>query len=216
MIINHAGRLSRNRFSDVLHIGGFMNKQPKITEETRRKFIEAFIRLNRNKEIDKITVREITEIAGYNRCTFYRYFADVYAVLEAIEDDILKDAGKIIMDDHAGTTLGSSIVDAFISLHERNHDRLSIVLSPYNRFHFIERLKKELMPVFQKTFTEGAVSVRSEYLLDIFFIGMISILSRWIHSDDEIEKKELTKIAESFFKNWLLRELPEQNHTHHM
>lgn len=38
---------------------------------------------------EKITVKDITNKAGYNRGTFYEYFTDVYDVLNYIEDSLI-------------------------------------------------------------------------------------------------------------------------------
>ena len=63
-----------------------MAKRPHITETTRKNLIDAFWKLYQTKPIERISVREITDIAGYNRGTFYLYFKDVHDVLEQIED----------------------------------------------------------------------------------------------------------------------------------
>ena len=36
------------------------------------------------KEQGKATVNEITKAAGYNRCTFYRYFTDTRQLLDIV------------------------------------------------------------------------------------------------------------------------------------
>lgn len=46
---------------------------------------EVFWRLYTAKPISKISVKDICALAGYNRGTFYRYYSDVYEVLESIE-----------------------------------------------------------------------------------------------------------------------------------
>ncbi len=51
---------------------------------------EAFWRLYTAKPISKISVKDICALAGYNRGTFYRYYSDVYEVLESIENEILR------------------------------------------------------------------------------------------------------------------------------
>lgn len=51
---------------------------------------EAFWRLYTAKPISKISVKDICALAGYNRGTFYRYYSDVYEVLESIENEILE------------------------------------------------------------------------------------------------------------------------------
>ncbi len=187
-----------------------MHKQPNITDETKQNFINAFIILNQKKPIEKITVKELTVLAGYNRCTFYRYFSDIYAILETIETEILQDTARIIMANHNGQTFNNSIIEAFSDLHEKNRNKLQVVLNPTNRFHFIEVLKKELIPIFECTFLpnqSSMSSMRSAYLFDIFFTSIITILSRWLYCQNEIEKAELTNIADSFLRNWLLKEL---------
>jgi AcrR family transcriptional regulator len=66
-----------------------MRKHPEITMQTRKDLIDAFWQIYCEKRIEKITVKDITTKAGYNRSTFYEYFNDVYDVLEQLEDSVL-------------------------------------------------------------------------------------------------------------------------------
>ena len=63
-----------------------MKKQPEITYRTRQAFVDAFIQIYMMKDINKITVREIVDLTGTSRATFYRYFQDVYAVLNTLKN----------------------------------------------------------------------------------------------------------------------------------
>lgn len=71
-----------------------MNKHPEITMQTRKNLIDAFWQIYCEKRIEKITVKDITTKAGYNRGTFYEYFTDVYDVLEQIEASVLPNIEK--------------------------------------------------------------------------------------------------------------------------
>ncbi len=71
-----------------------MIKQPEITMQTRKNLADAFWQIYCEKRIEKITVKEITTKAGYNRSTFYEYYTDVYDVLEQIEVSVLPDIEK--------------------------------------------------------------------------------------------------------------------------
>lgn len=65
------------------------NKQPAVTEQTKNNLRRAFGG-STSKSPRKITVKQITDLAGYNRGTFYLYFKDVYDLLEDIEAKMLQ------------------------------------------------------------------------------------------------------------------------------
>ena len=75
---------------DVSH-GRYMNKQPEMTDATREAIVMAFCSAAREKPIERVTVKEIARLAGYNRTTFYRYFADCSMVLEYMEKMVIDD-----------------------------------------------------------------------------------------------------------------------------
>ena len=54
-----------------------MRKRPEKTEQTKADIKEAFWRLYAAKPIEKITVGEVCDLAGYNRGTFYLHFHDL-------------------------------------------------------------------------------------------------------------------------------------------
>ena len=51
---------------------------------TKKAIVASFLKLVAKKPFDKITVRDIVDDCGINRNTFYYYFQDIYAVLEAV------------------------------------------------------------------------------------------------------------------------------------
>lgn len=50
---------------------------------------EAFMQLLQEKNYEKITVTDIVNRAGINRSTFYAHYADVFALVEEIRDEVL-------------------------------------------------------------------------------------------------------------------------------
>lgn len=51
-----------------------MKKQPQVTELTRKKLINSFWNLYKEKDITKIGIKNICDCAKYDRTTFYRYY----------------------------------------------------------------------------------------------------------------------------------------------
>lgn len=66
-----------------------MKKQPEITEATRQRILDAFWRLYTQYDIEKITVNQLSAEAQIHRSSFYRYFPDVYAVLELFQQQLI-------------------------------------------------------------------------------------------------------------------------------
>ena len=58
--------------------------------KTKNAIIQAFWKLYLQKDISKITVKDITEATGIHRATFYLYFDSVYAVLDWIKAEQLR------------------------------------------------------------------------------------------------------------------------------
>ena len=54
---------------------------------TRMVLADSLIELMRTKSFDKITIRELCDLANVNRSTFYLHYEDIYALLHTIEAD---------------------------------------------------------------------------------------------------------------------------------
>ena len=63
--------------------------------KTRSAIIQAFWKLYLQRGISKITVRDITEMTGIHRATFYLYYDSVYAVLDSIKQEQLERLKKV-------------------------------------------------------------------------------------------------------------------------
>lgn len=56
-----------------------------------------FVALLKKKPLNKITVKEICDMAQINRATFYRYYIDVYDLMEQLEAEILKELNEMMV-----------------------------------------------------------------------------------------------------------------------
>ena len=51
---------------------------------------QSFLKLLKEKPVNKITVKELCELSQINRATFYTHYSDCFALLESIEEDLLE------------------------------------------------------------------------------------------------------------------------------
>lgn len=130
-----------------------MKKQPEVTAQTRQALIDAFWKLYCEKGIDKITVREITSVAGYNRGTFYEYFYDVYDVLQQIEDGLM---AKMRLERQDGKPLS---FDELVDVFEGNAKYLTVLFGERGDPKFIHRTREEMKKTFYRLAEKNGVSV---------------------------------------------------------
>lgn len=60
----------------------------KRTEKTKASILNALVILSREKELNEISIRELTETAHIHRNTFYLHYTDVDSVLAELEEDM--------------------------------------------------------------------------------------------------------------------------------
>ncbi len=73
------------------------NTYDRRTAKTRKAIVNALADLLFEKELHKVTVKEITEIADINRGTFYKHYLDVYDLYDKAEQDIMVDLGMLVL-----------------------------------------------------------------------------------------------------------------------
>ena len=128
-----------------------MKKQPQITAQTRENLIQAFWSLYCRKKIEYITIKEITDKAGYHRSTFYEYFVDIYDVLNQLEDALLAYIKmNVIKNLEAG--LNDDFTQNIANIYEEKGNYLSVLLGENGDPQFVQKLKAIMRPVLTNTF----------------------------------------------------------------
>lgn len=186
-----------------------MNKQPEITDATREALVNAFFQSAKKKNIDKITIREITDLAGYNRTTFYRYFVDVYALIEYAEDEFLKNTRKILEEKYTGLSFGEKqFFEIIINCFHENSDKISILISEQNHSHFLRRIKRNIASNVSEL---GTDTPKKRVVRDIYFYGIFYAISVNLQSKNSLSDEDLLDIIQKLFNNWYRSEMENNN-----
>ncbi len=72
-------------------------KTDRRTLKTKKAIYNAFMELLVEKELHKVTVQEISDLADINRATFYKHFLDVYDLYDKLEEDTLIEWGMLVL-----------------------------------------------------------------------------------------------------------------------
>lgn len=178
-----------------------MKKQPEVTAQTRQNLIDAFWSLYCEKRIEKITVKEITNKAGYNRGTFYEYFTDVYDVLEQIEKSLIPTLEELPPINIKNENMGMPL-NMFMKLYEENSKYYSVLLGDNGDPSFASKLKNATKPTLKQTFCNNNIDpVEFDFVLEYILSSMIGIMSYWFRQNKVLPAEKLIALMGELTQN---------------
>jgi AcrR family transcriptional regulator len=162
-----------------------MKKQPELTAQTRENLMEAFWQIYRKNRIEKVTVKEITAKAGYNRSTFYQYFTGVYDVLEQIENAVLPDHQGLMTHNPADISEVSLPIDSLTQIYEKNKKYYVVLFGDNGDPSFQSKFKNYIKAVLKQHLDEEGIpdTFEIEFALEYTLSAMIGVLTYWFRLD---------------------------------
>lgn len=181
-----------------------MKKQPEITDATRNAFIDAFIKLYSQKPIEKISIRELTEVAGYNRTTFYHYFEDIYSLYRYIEDFVFSQIKRRVTKNAKRSNFEQEFIATFKQTYDEWKPYLTVLLDDANIARFTGHVKGEMLRELKSNFNLPENSIKVDYLLEFHLSAMLSVISRWVKNQQDMTSEELAALLREMLTNGVL------------
>jgi AcrR family transcriptional regulator len=185
-----------------------MNKQPEITAQTKQNLIDAFWYLYCEKRIEKITVKEIAQRAGYNRGTFYEYFTDVYEVLDQIEQSLMPTLGELPPTTKLDPNMNMP-VDMFLKKYEQNGKYYSVLLGDNGDPAFASKIKNSIKPLIMQA-VSGKVDrndIELDFILEYILSAMIGTVSYWFRMNKVLPAEDLIALMYQLMDNEVMNKL---------
>jgi len=163
-----------------------MKKQPEITARTKKAFVDAFCEIYSQKPIEKISVQEIANKAGYNRSSFYQHFCDIYELLDCLENDVLDSIHQKLHDDKKG-------IQEIMSLFDEKEVYLKALFGDYGSNHFIEKLKASI-PFEAHNLNTAIDDPMTPYLMEFHLSTSFSLYQLWHRRKRDISQEDLLSL----------------------
>lgn len=177
---------------------------------TKEAFAAALKQMMAVKPMDKITVKDLVEICGVNRQTFYYHFDDVYDLLEWVfEEDASHVLPKKIVYDH-----WREDVMVFFEYLYHNSTFAINVYNSNSRLYMLRFLKERLQSCI-RGFAEIACENRNidrqdfEFVVEFYANGIIGLISQWLDLGmklpPSITKERFIAVLDNSVENMLYR-----------
>ena len=113
-------------------------------KRTRKSIVNAFIELRTKKPLEKITVKELADLAVINKATFYLHYQDIYHLSDSIEDELIRKIVEQISQKERAISGPYEITKAFFQAFHEEEDVLKTLFSDTRAGVFANKIEREI------------------------------------------------------------------------
>lgn len=150
---------------------------------TKKNILNAFISLRSKKPIEKITIRELSELADINKTTFYRHYKDIYDLSDAVENAFISDVIQSIPNKNHLLEKGSTnqLIRAFISQGEL----FNIIFSGSRADTVVHKIHQQILSIIYEEHPEYKDDISKSVMLTTLIYGSFHAYSLYKEHDIE-------------------------------
>lgn len=158
----------------------------------------ALFELLEQKELKKITVTDICNLADVNRGTFYKYYHDVPDLLSKIMDSLSEKISDILekncRDHFSFDALYSNILSMLADNTDFNHFIRIDTMSCYTLIHKVIEAARPNLLQSMRTCMPALPEKDAGYVFDFILGGTAHIIMQWLEDDMRTPQSEMKQI----------------------
>ncbi len=140
-------------------------------ERTRKSILNAFIELRAKKPLEKITIKELSELAFINKATFYSHYDDIYDLADQLENEALQSVIQSIPHpDKLLTDPKTAVTELANALMSQNH-LFEILFSGSRATNFAQKIEDSLKEQIYEQFPQQKNNLEQDILLSVLIQG---------------------------------------------
>ena len=168
------------------------------TKYTKQVIKEAFLDLLQEKDINKVTVIELCQKADINRATFYRYYLDIFDLLEKLEKEFILELKNTYKDyDYTHNKLYDYVL-ALLQACQNNKAFVKILFKNKNSIIFLNEVLEDAYYRCKEKWEHDVPNINTEdeeYATAYLFNGTIGIVNYWIQNNFDKNIEDIAKIV---------------------
>ena len=162
------------------------------TLKTRRALCNALAQLLTKKQLHKVTVQEIADLADVNRVTFYKHYLDVYDLYDKIEEETLIELGLLML--RLYELPPEEFFKKLLTYVSENREIFNMIFSPNSTGQLLMKLSKLIEGVFRQMQKEKSGSRINDteltYMCCYRAQGCLAVIAKWVQGGYE-EKQDI-------------------------
>ncbi|MDD2980884.1 MAG: TetR/AcrR family transcriptional regulator [Hespellia sp.] len=153
----------------------------------------SLIKLMDNKSINQITIKELCEEAGLNRSTFYLHYTDQFALLEDIEQELMKNTHEYLKNISSSSDSLSFVVGLLEYIKEID-SLYRILCCRQENFEFQVQFMDSAMKNMSKNKFLNHPVKNKKYVYCFLMQGCCQMIREWVLSGYDISSKQMARL----------------------
>ena len=188
-----------------------LKKEDRRVRRTKKLLTQALTELLQKKQINEITVKELTDLADMNRGTFYMYYKDIFDMLEKIEDELFQKLDVIAQThEHGDPTqqVKPILLDLFRFIEE-NQEMCRVLLSPNGDMNFLHRLYEAIRERSLEIWKDqmGSLGEKEfDYRYSFVIFGCAGMIRAWVNRSCQETDMQMAELADRMIRRGILTE----------
>lgn len=173
-----------------------MDRRVKYTKKVIK---DTFITLLEEKEIKKITVSELCNLADINRATFYRYYLDIFDLYDKIQNEFVGELKNIIIDNHDKNITISILVKKLLEALLNEKKLAKVIFNKKNNLLFMDDILDISYKYSRNKWLEKNPHLKEkdiEYASVFLFNAALGVINYWIESGFDGDPEEVGTMIE--------------------
>ncbi|UDI77598.1 TetR/AcrR family transcriptional regulator [Staphylococcus taiwanensis] len=197
-------------------------KEDRRIRKTKTAIKRAFTELLKQKDLDKITVQDISNSADINRGTFYLHYEDKYMLLTDMEDECISEVWSLSQFNKFEGSDPEAIANNFINNNLKsvlqhisdNMDFYHTILQLDRKSRLEEKIYSLIKNNMQKYISiDNEIDGIPEMYFHSYVAGAtISTIKYWVQDEDRISVEDLTEHIYKIIFNGPLRIMIENHY----
>ena len=188
-----------------------LKKEDRRVRRTKKLLTQALTELLQKKQVNEITVKELTDLADMNRGTFYMYYRDIFDMLEKIEDELFQKLDVIAQShEHGDPTqqVKPILLDLFRFIEE-NQEMCRVLLSPNGDMNFLHRLYEAIRERSLEIWKDqmGSLGEKEfDYRYSFVIFGCAGMIRAWVNRSCQETDMQMAELADRMIRRGILTE----------
>lgn len=188
-----------------------LKKEDRRVRRTKKLLTQALTELLQKKQVNEITVKELTDLADMNRGTFYMYYRDIFDMLEKIEDELFQKLDVIAQThEHGDPTqqVKPILLDLFRFIEE-NQEMCRVLLSPNGDMNFLHRLYEAIRERGLEIWKDqmGSLGEKEfDYRYSFVIFGCAGMIRAWVNRSCKETDMQMAELADRMIRRGILTE----------